>query len=119
MSKKDICWIAAGPIALMVAVGAFAQSYPAKPLKLILPYPGGGPTDILARLLSQRLGEVLGQNVVIDNRPGGGGMIGGTIAAKSPPDGYTMFLGGITTFGIAPSVRRDMPLPIRCATSIR
>src|SRR5262249_50787492 len=69
-----------------------ASAWPAKPLKLIIPFPGGGPTDIVGRTIGQKLTEAWGQNVVIDNRPGGGGVIGAQLAAKSPPDGYTMFL---------------------------
>jgi tripartite-type tricarboxylate transporter receptor subunit TctC len=76
---------------------------------MILPFPAGGPTDIVARALGQGLTEALGQNVVIDNRPGGGGIIGSNLAAKSPADGYTMLLGGITIFGVAPSLRKDLP----------
>ena len=100
--------------ALMAAVQVSAQSYPAKPLKLILPFPAGGPTDIVARLVGQRLGEAWGQNVVIDNRPGGGGLIGGQLAAKSPPDGYTLYLGGITTLVLSTYVHKNMPYdPLR------
>lgn len=93
---------------------AGGAAYPSKPLKMVMPFPGGGPTDILGRLLGQKLTEAWGQNVIIDNRPGGGGMIGGALAAKSPPDGYTLFLGGITTLVIAPFVQKNMPYdPIR------
>jgi tripartite-type tricarboxylate transporter receptor subunit TctC len=75
---------------------------------MVLPFPAGGPTDIVARAMGQGLSEALGHNVVIDNRPGGGGLIGATLAAKSPPDGYTLLLGGITTFGVAPSVHKTL-----------
>jgi tripartite-type tricarboxylate transporter receptor subunit TctC len=102
---------------------AWGQQYPSKPLKMILPFPAGGPTDIVARSMSQGLAEALGHNVVIDNRPGGGGIIGATLAAKSAGDGYTLFLGGITTFGVAPSVHKNLPfdpvkdfLPVTQAT---
>jgi tripartite-type tricarboxylate transporter receptor subunit TctC len=88
-----------------------------------LPFPAGGPTDIVARSMSQGLAEALGYNVVIDNRPGGGGIIGATLAAKSAGDGYTLFLGGITTFGVAPSIHKNLPfdpvkdfLPVTQAT---
>jgi tripartite-type tricarboxylate transporter receptor subunit TctC len=87
---------------------AWGQQFPNKPLKMILPFPAGGPTDIVARAMGQGLAESLGHNVVIDNRPGGGGIIGATLAAKAPPDGYTLFLGGITIFGVAPSVHRSL-----------
>ena len=102
--------------AAVAASPAVAQqpAYPSKPLKMIMPFPAGGPTDILGRLLGQKLGEVWGHNVVIDNRPGGAGMIGANLAAKSPPDGYTLFLGGITTLAIAPYLQKNMQYdPIR------
>lgn len=71
-----------------------AQSYPTKPLRFVLPYPPGGPTDFLGRLIGQKLGERLGQPVVSDNRPGAGGNVGSEVAAKAPPDGYTITIGG-------------------------
>jgi len=83
-------------------------AYPTRPIKMVMPFPAGGPTDILGRLIGQKLGEAWGQNVVIDNRPGGAGMIGAVVAAKSPPDGYTLFLGGITTLAIAPYLQKNM-----------
>ena len=95
--------------AILAAATAWSQGYPNRPLKMILPFPAGGPTDIVARAIGQGLNEALGQNVVIDNRPGGGGVIGSVLAAKAPPDGYTMLLGGITIFGVAPSLRKDLP----------
>ncbi len=76
---------------------AYAQAqYPAKPLRLIVPFPPGGGTDTLARVYGQKLGELLGQQVVIDNRPGGGTNIGAELAAKAPPDGHTLFMGNIS-----------------------
>lgn len=94
--------------------GSGAQTYPSRPVRLLMPFPAGGPTDILGRLIAQKLTEVWGQNVLVDNRAGGGGMIAGVLAAKSPPDGYTLFLGGITTLAIAPFVQKDMQYdPIR------
>jgi len=85
-----------------------APAYPTRPVKMIMPFPAGGPTDILGRLLAQKLVESWGQNVIIDNRAGGGGQIGAVLAAKAPPDGYTLFLGGITTLAIAPFVQKDI-----------
>jgi tripartite-type tricarboxylate transporter receptor subunit TctC len=101
--------------AIAVPMQALAQpAYPSRPLRMVLPFPPSGPTDIVARLVGQKLSEALGESVVIDNRAGGAGVIGATVAAKSPPDGHTMILGGITTFGIAPSVHKNLPFhPIR------
>jgi tripartite-type tricarboxylate transporter receptor subunit TctC len=91
--------IAAFFLALGCGVGAaFAQSYPAKPIRLILPFPPGAPNDMVGRALGQKLSEQLGANVVPDNRPGAGGNVGLGAAAKSPPDGYTLVL---STPGIA------------------
>ena len=85
-----------------------AQAYPSKPLRMIMSFPAGGPTDIVGRLIGQKLTEAWGQTVMIDNRPGGGGMIGANLAVKSPADGYTLYLGGIATLAIAPFVNKSI-----------
>lgn len=77
---------AASPLA------AFAQTYPTKPIRLILPFPPGGPTDIVGRLTGQKLGELVGQQVIADSRPGASGNVGLELASKAPPDGYTIVL---------------------------
>jgi tripartite-type tricarboxylate transporter receptor subunit TctC len=82
---------------------AAAQAYPAKPVRFILPFPPGGPTDILGRTLAQKLTEQTGQQFVTDNRPGAGGNIGLELAAKSPPDGYTIVLSS-PVVAIAPAL---------------
>ena len=80
---------------------ACAQSgYPSRSIRFIVPYPPGGPTDLMARSMSGRLSEALGQTVVVDNRAGAGGNVGAEIAAKSPPDGYTLLMGAISTHSI-------------------
>jgi tripartite-type tricarboxylate transporter receptor subunit TctC len=80
-----------------------AQGYPAKPLRLILPFPPGGPTDLLGRALGQKMAENIGHAVIIDNRPGAGGNLGVELAAKAPPDGYTMVLSS-PLISISPSL---------------
>jgi tripartite-type tricarboxylate transporter receptor subunit TctC len=78
---------------LLVAGGGHAQqNYPTKPIRLIVPFPGGGQTDVVARALSQRLGEVFGQSVIVDNRPGAAGSIGAELAVRASADGYTMVM---------------------------
>src|SRR6185436_19721197 len=90
------------------------QPYPNRPLRIVMSFPAGGPTDILGRLLAQKLIEAWGENVIIDNRPGGAGVIGAMAAVKSPPDGHTMYLGGIASMAIAPAVQKDLPYePLR------
>jgi tripartite-type tricarboxylate transporter receptor subunit TctC len=77
------------------SVASAQAPYPSKPLRFILPFPPGGGTDTLGRVIGQKLGELLGQQVVMDNRPGAGANLGAEIAAKSPPDGYTIFMGNV------------------------
>ena len=84
------------------AVQAFAQSYPAKPVRVIVPYPPGGGNDTLGRLFAAKLGERMGQPFVVENRPGAGTMIGTEAAAKSAPDGYTILLSSIATHALSP-----------------
>lgn len=86
-----------------------AQNYPAKPVRLIVPFPAGGATDIFARVLSQKLGEKLGNAVVVENRPGAGGTIGADLAAKAAPDGYTVLLATSSTHSIGPALNANMP----------
>jgi tripartite-type tricarboxylate transporter receptor subunit TctC len=88
---------------------ALAQPYPSRPVKLIVPFPAGGATDIFARTLSQKMGDRLGQAVVVENRPGAGGTLGSDLAAKAPPDGYTLLLATSSTHAIAPALNAHMP----------
>ena len=88
---------------------SLAQGYPAKPIRLIVPFPAGGATDILARALSQKLGEKIGQTVVVENRPGAGGTIGADAAAKSAADGYTLLLATSSTHSIGPAINPKIP----------
>ena len=100
--------------ALSSASLASAQTYPAKPIRIVVPFPPGGPADILARTIGQSLSEAWGQQVVVDNRAGAGGNIGSEIVAKAPPDGYTLLMGFVGTHAINASLYRDMPFdPVR------
>ena len=79
------------------AIGAkYAQAYPSKPIKMIVPFPAGGTTDIVARILAQRMSESMGQPILVDNRGGAGGAIGADLVAKAPPDGYTILMHNIS-----------------------
>ena len=90
----------------LIAFGgsALAQTWPAKPVRLIVPYPPGGSADILARAIGQKLAEGMGQQVVVDNRPGAGTAIGAEATAKAPPDGYTIMLGTVSSHAINPAL---------------
>lgn len=93
-----------------MALPAFAQGdFPNKSLKLIVPFPPGGSTDTLARLIAQRLSDNVGQPVVIDNKPGAGGNIGMGLGTKAPPDGYTLFLTSTSTIAINPTLYQKLP----------
>ncbi len=91
------------------AFGASAQTYPNKPIRIVVPFPAGGTTDVLARAAAQKMSETLGQPAVVDNRPGAGGNIGAELVAKSPPDGYTLLMGTVGTHAINPSLYPKMP----------
>ena len=99
-----------GLFTLLTASSAiYAQQYPARSVRIIVPFSAGGPTDILARLLAQRLTESMGQQFIVDNRAGGGGTIGAQAAARSAPDGYTLYIGGITSLAMAPHTHSKLP----------
>jgi tripartite-type tricarboxylate transporter receptor subunit TctC len=93
---------------------ATAQAYPAKPIRWISPWPAGGANDIFSRAIGQKIGESLGQQVLVDNRPGAAGTIGSDIAAKAPADGYTLVMGSSPTHAIAPALYPALPYdPLR------
>jgi len=84
--------------ALASALSAAAQDYPSKPVRIVVPFPAGGSTDVVARMLAQRLTETLGQTFLVDNRPGATGTIAGALVAKSPPDGYTLMMHSTSSY---------------------
>ena len=105
-------WLNRLALGVLFAVFAFsvsAQTYPTKPIRIVVPFPAGGTTDVLARAAAQKLTEALGQAAVVDNRPGAGGNIGAELVAKSPPDGYTLLMGTVGTHAINPSLYPKMP----------
>lgn len=91
-----------------LSVNAFAQTYPNKPVRLMVPFPPGGSVDIVSRIVAQKLSERLGQQVVIENRGGGGGVVGTAVVAKAAPDGYTLVMGSNSTHVVAPLVYRKL-----------
>ncbi len=102
--------VLAGGLALMLSCApALAQHYPDKPVKLVVPFPPGGPTDVFARVLSVALSEQLGQQVVIENKGGAGGTVGTEQVAKAKPDGYTLLFGTAATHGINVSLYDQLP----------
>ena len=99
----------AAAVLLMPAL-TLAQEYPQRPLRLIAPFPPGGGVDFLARIIGQKLSESWGQQVVIDNRSGGSGVIGMEIAARAAPDGYTLLMSEVGTLSINPAIFRSLQI---------
>jgi tripartite-type tricarboxylate transporter receptor subunit TctC len=101
--------IAAALLAVLLPAAAGAQSWPTKPVKMIVPFAAGGATDVVARLLAQKLTEEWGQSVVVENRAGAGGNIGGDAVAKSPPDGYTLLMASGAIVIAGPHMYKSLP----------
>jgi tripartite-type tricarboxylate transporter receptor subunit TctC len=95
-------------LAFAVPPGALAQAYPSKPVRMVVGFPPGGGTDILARILAQKLSEAWGQQVIVENRPGASATIAANLVAKAPPDGYTLSMGQLTPNAIAPALMADI-----------
>ena len=104
MNLRNLLAAAIGAMAMLHVPGAVAQAWPAKPIRLMVPFPPGGSTDIVARIVAQKLSERLGQPIVIENRGGAGGTIGTAAIAKSAPDGYNLTVASTSTHVVAPSV---------------
>src|SRR5258706_3965725 len=99
--------LAACAAACLMSLAAAAQ-YPTRPITIVVPFTPGGSSDITARNIGQKLSEILGQSVIIDNKPGANGSIGATYVAKAPADGYTLFVGSIGVFSINPALYKDL-----------
>jgi tripartite-type tricarboxylate transporter receptor subunit TctC len=102
----------AAAVFLGFAAAVSAQDYPSKPLRMVVGFPPGGGTDVVARILAPRMSELLGQPVVIENRPGATGTVAAGQVAKSPPDGYTVMMGHVSVNAIAPSLFSSLPYDV-------
>jgi tripartite-type tricarboxylate transporter receptor subunit TctC len=108
MAARHAGWVAIA--ALLFASGPLAaQTYPAKPIRLVSPNPPGGANDTLARIMAAKMANVLGTKIIIDNRGGAGGQIGGEIVARAAPDGYTLLMGSVSTHSFAPITSPKLP----------
>nr|WP_223986841.1 tripartite tricarboxylate transporter substrate binding protein [Cupriavidus pampae] len=94
---------------MLAAAPTFADTFPSKPIRLIVPFPASGATDLLARAIAQKVGADMGQQIVVDNRPGAGGAIGSDMAAKAPADGYTLLIATSSTHSIGPYINSKLP----------
>ncbi len=108
MQRKTFLRTAFGAAMLAMAASALAQAYPTKPVRVIIPFPPGGTLDTVGRQLAQKLGEQMGQNFIVENEPGGNGVIGGDVVAKAPADGYTLLFNA-STFTTAPMTMKSVP----------
>jgi len=109
MTYRNYFTACVAALVLAGSPGALAQAWPAKPIRIVVPFPAGGATDIMARAAAQKMTEAWGQSVVVDNRPGAAGNIGAELVARSPNDGYTMLMGTVGTHAINASLYAKMP----------
>jgi tripartite-type tricarboxylate transporter receptor subunit TctC len=109
MNRKAFAILTTVALAVVGPSQAFAQAYPSKPVRLVVPFPPGGSTDIVARIVAQKLGERIGQPVLVENRGGAGGTIGTDAVAKAAPDGYVLGFASTSTHAVAPAVYAKLP----------
>ncbi|MBU6272891.1 MAG: tripartite tricarboxylate transporter substrate binding protein [Betaproteobacteria bacterium] len=109
LRRRLIAGLPAAALAAALPASARAQAWPTRPVRLVIPFPAGGATDIIGRTLATRLGATLGQQVVVENRPGAGGSIGADAVAKAPADGYTLLMGTGSTHSVGPAINPKMP----------
>ena len=103
-AARRLVTLALASLALGSAAPALAQAYPSKPITVVVPYPAGGANDMLGRLIGQKMGEALGTQVIVDNKPGAAALIGANAVAKAAPDGYTVLVGGLATHAASPNL---------------
>ena len=109
MTKSRSAQIFSTLSVLVLSVEVGAQAFPNRPLRIINPFPPGGGVDITNRIVASKLTDVLGQQVVVENRPGAAGNVGAAIAAKATPDGYTIFACGVASHGVSPAIYKKLP----------
>jgi len=103
MKPQEVLAATLGGITLAAAAIAWAQPYPVKPIRMVVALAAGGPTDVVGRIVAQKMSEQLGQQILVDNRPGAGGSVAGELVARAPADGYTLFFAANGTYAIAPN----------------
>jgi tripartite-type tricarboxylate transporter receptor subunit TctC len=114
-------WMTAVVCCLLAFAGppAGAQTYPSRVIRIVVPFPPGGPTDVAARLIAQPLGETLGQSVIVENQPGAGGRTGSRFVARAAPDGYTLLMGGTNLNAIIPAIYKNLDYdPVKSFTAV-
>ena len=109
MQRRYLFTLSALTLAIAASGSAFAQSYPNKVIKLQVPFAPGGTTDIIARVIAEPLGKALGQNVIVENKAGGGGVVGALDTAKSAPDGYSLGIATVSTTASNPAINPKIP----------
>jgi tripartite-type tricarboxylate transporter receptor subunit TctC len=116
LNRRELLISSAALLGLVASQSALAQSasaWPSRPITMIAPYPAGGGVDTVARLIAERLSQRLNQPVTVDNKPGAGSTIGGAALARSAPDGYTLMLGSIVDYAIAPHANKGLPFELQ------
>ncbi|MGZ5035393.1 MAG: Bug family tripartite tricarboxylate transporter substrate binding protein, partial [Usitatibacter sp.] len=116
--KTTIAIAIAAVATALAAGGALAQSYPTKPVKIVVPFAPGGNLDVTARLIGESMAKTLGQPFIVENRAGAGGALGSDAVAKSPPDGYTLVAGTTATTIVSPLLIKDSPYDLQSFTPV-
>src|SRR5262245_61518601 len=113
MRTKRVCLLLFAWIALALPLQAQAQDWPQRPVRIIVPFPAGGNSDAVARIIAQRLSEVFGQQFVVESRPGAGGALAAESVARAPADGYTLFMATLGQIAVIPKISKASYDPVR------